>query len=136
MQRAKEMIRAKRGDELIPRAMWHATMNAPMSWRSLYDMGNPDGDYNIFPFLEALRGVRFSRKPRFRHLRGIRKPALVLYGERDEFCYDDVPSCVAALAEIAPPKMELAIMKDADHGFSGRESELARLIVNWMNVSS
>jgi pimeloyl-ACP methyl ester carboxylesterase len=136
MKRAKEMIRARRGDELIPPSLWHATMNAPMSWRSLYDMGNPDGDYNVFPFIEALRGRRFSRKPRFRHLRKIRKPAFVLYGDRDEFCYGDVAACVAALAEVAPPKMELAVMEDADHGFSGKERELARLIVNWIDAVS
>src|SRR4029079_7021015 len=89
----------------------------PQSWRSFYDMANPDGDYNVFPFLEVMRGIRLSRRPRFRYLRAIRKPTLVLYGDRDEFCHGDVSRCVSILADVVGPNVELAIMKDADHGF-------------------
>ena len=124
------MIRDRRGDELVPRAL----SSLPMSWRSFYDMGNPNGDYNVFPFLEVMRGVRLSRRPRFRHVRGIRKPALFVYGENDEYQYGDVSRCVAILAEALGPKpnVEIAVMQDADHGFGGREEELAALISAWM----
>jgi predicted alpha/beta-hydrolase family hydrolase len=99
-------------------------------------MANPDGDYNIFPFLEVMRRLRLSKKPRFRHLRGIRKPTLLLYGENDEYCYGNVPRCVAILDEALGPKpnMELAIMKDADHGFGGREEELGTVLVEWITT--
>ncbi|HUR82085.1 MAG TPA: alpha/beta hydrolase [Thermoanaerobaculia bacterium] len=113
--------------DIVPRAL----SSLPMSWRSFYDMANPNGDYNVFPFLEVLRDVRLSRKPRFRHIRGIRKPALMLYGEHDEYC-SDVPRCVAILAENAGPKTELGIIGEADHGFGGHEEELARIILDWM----
>ncbi|HEX6641187.1 MAG TPA: hypothetical protein VF215_08735, partial [Thermoanaerobaculia bacterium] len=95
---------------------------------------NPDGDYNVFPFLEAMRGLRLSRKPRFRYLRAIRKPALFLYGENDEYCRDGASRVVATLADALGPKPndELAIMADADHGFGGKERELAEVIVGWM----
>lgn len=130
LEKARAMMKAKRGDELVPRGV----SSLPMSWRSFYDMANPDGDYNVFPFLEAMRGVRLSRKKLFRHVQNIRKKTLVIYGENDEYCYDDVPGCVATLAEAIGPKenIELAIMSDADHGFGGREEELAGLIVDWM----
>ena len=119
----------KTSNALVPPAL----SSLPMSWRAFYDMANPDGDYNVFPFLEVMRGVRLSRKPRFRHVRGIRKPALILYGENDEYLYGDVSRCVAILDEALGPKpnIELAIMKDADHGFRGREEDLARIIVEW-----
>jgi len=121
--------RARRtSTDLVPASL----SSLPMSWRSFHDMANPDGDYNVFPFLEAMRGVRLSRKPRFRHLRGIRKPALILYGENDEYCYGDVPRCVSMLAEVVGSKTELAIMAGADHGFSGMERELGEVIVRWM----
>lgn len=128
LQKARTMIRARRGEELMPRGL---SPMEPISWRAWYDMANPDGDYNVFPFLEVLRGVRLSRKPRFRHVRAIRKPALVLYGENDEFCYDDVPGCVAALdgAIGARTNFELGIVEGAGHGFAGFEDELVRLIV-------
>lgn len=127
---ARERIHDQRGDELVPKAL----SSLPMSWRSFYDMANPNGDYNVFPFLEVMRGMRLSRRPRFRHVRGIRKPALFLYGENDEYCYGDVARCVAILAEAIGPKpnVELAILAGTDHGFSGREDEVADVIVRWM----
>jgi pimeloyl-ACP methyl ester carboxylesterase len=133
LERARTMIRARRGSELVPSAI----SKLPMSWRSFYDMANPDGDYNVFPFLEVIGGIRLSRRPRFRHLRGIRKPTLVLYGDRDEYAYGgDVSRCVGALADALGPKtnFELAIMEDADHGFSGREEELGQMIADWIEL--
>ncbi|MBV9476566.1 MAG: alpha/beta fold hydrolase [Acidobacteria bacterium] len=133
LEKARAMIRARRGEEFVPRAL------SPMllSWQSFHDMANPDGDYNVFPFLEAMQNVRLGHKPRFRYLRGIRKPALVLYGEHDEYAYGDVVRCVAILADItsAQPNVELGIIADADHGFGGKEAELADAIVNWWTAS-
>ncbi|MGN6186685.1 MAG: alpha/beta hydrolase family protein [Thermoanaerobaculia bacterium] len=131
LAKARAMIKAKRGDELLPRGV---SPIEPISWRAYLDMCSPDGDYNVFPFLEVLRNVRLSKKPRFRFVRGIRKPTLALYGENDEFCYDDVPRCVAILADAigAKTNFELAIMKDAGHGFGGFEEELGTLIIEWM----
>ena len=132
LAKARTQIRARRGEELVPQTV----SQLPMSWRSFYDMANPDGDYNVFPFLEVMRGLRLSRRPRFRHLRGIRKPSLILYGDRDEYCFGDVSRCVSILAEALGPKpnIELAILEDADHGFSGKEEELGELIVEWMGA--
>ncbi len=132
LKKAREMIRARRGAELLPPAL----SQLPMSWTSFYDTANADGDYNVFPFLEVMRNLRLSRKPRFRHVRGIRKPTLLLYGENDEFCFGDVPRCVSILDDALGPKpnMELAIMKDADHGFSGREEELGTVLVEWITA--
>lgn len=129
LARAREMNRSRRGDELAP-----AGVAGPMSWRSLYDMMNPDGDYNVFPFLEAMRGLRLSRRAKFRYVQGIRKPALFLYGSEDEYGFGDVSGCVAVLADAIGPKpnVEFAIMGGADHGFKGREEELAALIVDWL----
>jgi pimeloyl-ACP methyl ester carboxylesterase len=128
LERSRERIAAHRGEDLAPAVV------PTMSWRSLRDMINPDGDYNVFPFLEVLRGLRLSHKPRFRYVRAIRKPALFVYGERDEFCFDDVPACVRILADALGPKpnAELVIMEDANHGFSGRERELGGLIGEWL----
>lgn len=132
LEKARAMIRAKRGGEFAP----PSTAGALMTWTAFYDMANPDGDYNVFPFLEVLRDVKLSRRARFRHVRAIRKPALFLYGEDDEYCYGDVSACVAVLAEAlgAKPNVELAILGEADHGFSGREEELARVIIGWMEA--
>src|SRR5439155_1191896 len=70
-----------------------------LSWRSFYDMANPNGDYNVFPFYEVMAGLRLGTRLRFRHVRAIRKPSLYVYGDRDEFSYGDVPRCASILAE-------------------------------------
>jgi pimeloyl-ACP methyl ester carboxylesterase len=128
LARAKKM---RRSEELAPSSI----SRLPLSWRSLYDMINPDGDYNIFPFLEVMRGLRLSRKPLFRHVRGIRKPAIAIYGDRDEFCFGDVSRCVRILADAVGPKpnFELVVVKNADHAFSGMERELGRLMAEWLS---
>lgn len=130
LEKARTMIRERRGFDLVPRSL----SSLPMSWRSFYDMANPNGDYNVFPFLEVMRGVKLSKRPRFRHVRGIRKPALFLYGENDEYLFGSTSECVAILADALGPRpnVELAIMAGADHGFGGREEDLAGVIVRWM----
>ncbi len=129
---ARAKIKAKKGDEIVPDSL--TPLPPMMSWRSFYDIANPDGDYNVFPFLEALGDVRLSRKPRFRHVRGIRKPSLILYGDSDEYCYGDVPACLAVLAQAVreQPNIEIAMMQNADHGFSGHEEELGATIAGWL----
>lgn len=128
LDRAKKL---RKSDELVPRSL----SSLPLSWRSFYDTANPDGDYNVFPFLEVMRGIRLSKRARFRYLRGIRKPALFAYGDRDEYCYGDVSLCVEILADAlgTKPNVEFAIMEDTDHGFGGREIELAQLILAWLS---
>jgi pimeloyl-ACP methyl ester carboxylesterase len=128
LEKSRAMIAARRGHELVPPSL----SPMMMSWRSLRDMLDPDGDYNVFPFLEVLRGVTLSKRKPFRYVAAIRKPVLVLYGERDEYCYDDVPGCVAALADRMGANAELAIIGDADHGFSGHEAELGTMIAEWI----
>ncbi len=127
LTRSRAMIKARRGEELAPRAV------SPMmiSWRSLYDVANPNGDYNVFPFMEAMRGVKLSRRP-FRFIRAIRKPSLYIYGDRDEYCFGDVLRCVAILSEHVNDRAELIVMRDADHGFGGRDEELGILIAEWV----
>lgn len=130
LAKARAMIKARRGFELVPQSL----SSLPMSWTAWYDMANPDGDYNVFPFLERLRNVRLSRRPQFRHVKSIRKPALFLYGDSDEYLYDDVRGCVEILAEAigAKTNVEIAVMADADHGFGGREEELVEVVLRWM----
>lgn len=95
-----------------------------MSWRAFYDMANPNGDYNVFPFRKETRG----RRP-FRYLRAMRKPSLLLYGDADPFT---TSRDVAMLAQNVAPNAEIVILRDADHGFTGREEEVAKLIAGWI----
>src|SRR5205814_3640762 len=128
LTKAKVMIKAKRGDEFAPRIEGQTML----SWRALYDVANPDGDYNVFPFFEAMTGRKLSRRPLFRYIRAIRKPSFYIYGDHDEYCFDDVPRCVAILAQYVGERAEIVVMRDADHGFSGFEPHLGATIANWI----
>ena len=127
LERAREN---RNSEELVPESI----SDHPMSWRSFYDTANPDGDYNVFPFLEVFQKLRLSKKPLFRHLRGISKPSLVIYGDSDEYFVDDVSRYVEVLDDAVreKPNFEIVVMKDTDHGFARREHELAELIVAWL----
>lgn len=127
LKKAKSMIKSRRGEELAPPIPGQTLL----SWRALYDVANPDGDYNVFPFFESMTGRRLSRRP-FRRIRAIRKPALYIYGDRDEYSFDDVPRCVSILAQHVSDRAEIVVIRDADHGFSGREEELGGLIADWI----
>jgi pimeloyl-ACP methyl ester carboxylesterase len=124
LTKAKAM---RRGDELAPRS----AASTMISWRALYDVANLDGDYNVFPFYEVMTGKKLSRRP-FRYIRAIRKPSLYIYGDRDEYCFDDVPRCVSILAQNLNDRAEIAVLRDAGHGFSGREDALGILICDWI----
>lgn len=119
----------RHGDELAP-PIPGQTM---MSWRAFYDVANPNGDYNVFPFYELMNGTKLSRRP-FRFIRAISKPSLYIYGDRDEYCFDDVPRCVAILSKYINHRAEIIVMRDADHGFSGREEELGRVMGDWTSA--
>jgi pimeloyl-ACP methyl ester carboxylesterase len=103
-----------------------------LSWRALYDVANPNGDYNIFPFFEVLSGTKLSRRPLFRYIKSIRKPSLYLYGDRDPYCFGDVSRCAAILAQHVNERAEVVVIEDAGHGFSGKEVELGMAICDWL----
>lgn len=131
-QRALERCRAEtesgRGDRLAP-AGWSPF---PISYQSLYDTLNPDGDYNTFPFLEELEGVRLSRKPLFKEFSTISKRTMVAYGSEDEFCYGDAARCVEVLRRYsrAPRKLKTLVFEGADHGFHGGMEELGAALAS------
>lgn len=131
LERSRQKGREGRGEELVPSSQMSGSL---MSYRSLYDTINPDGDYNTFPFLEALEGIKLSRKKLFRHFASIRKPILAVYGSEDQFCYGRVPDCVEILKRHANPRAKLAakIIEGAGHSFGHYEEKLARLVASWL----
>lgn len=124
---AKRKIKAKRGEEIIKEML----PDEFFSYIGFFDIANPDGDYNVFPFYEILHKEKLSTKPLFRHFKSIRKPALVVYGDKDEYAWGDVPKIVEILKRYQP-KLAYRIIKGADHGFKNREKELAEMVANWL----
>lgn len=130
LETAKEMIKRGRSEELVPKTI----IDFPITWKSLYDMINPEGDYNVFPFNEALHSLNLSKKKLFREYKTIDKPTLVIYGEKDEYCYGNVNGCVDLLKRETghPEFFEYRIISNADHGFSKEYETVARVIGDWL----
>ena len=130
LKKSKDMTDKGKGEKLVPRYL----NKQVYSYQAFFDILNPDGDYNIFPFNDGINKLNLSIKPLFSKFSKIRKPTLVLYGDRDEYCYGDVKKCVTLLRSAVSGKKNFTfqIIPGADHGFTGKEEELAKMVVNWI----
>jgi pimeloyl-ACP methyl ester carboxylesterase len=130
LKKAEEATKKGKGMELVPGKF----LSIPYSYRSIHDIMDPDGDYNDFPYNEYFNNLGLSKKKLFRHYSSIKKPALVVYGDKDEYAYPDMTRVMELLKEKsgAPEKSRFLLIEDADHGFTGQENELARAIANWL----
>jgi len=130
LTQAEAMIKKGRGEKFVPKYM----SDYLFSYQSYFDVCNPDGDYNIFPFNEYLNKLKLSHKPLFREYRSINKPTLVVYGENDEYAPDGGKQAVGILQKEKPnhAPMKFEVISGSDHGFTGYEQELARLVADWI----
>ena len=137
LKECKEKIKQGLGKELVPQDLIPDPL---ISYQSLYDTINPDGDYNIFPFDDYLHNLKLAKKPLFREYKTIDKPTLVIYGEVDEHSPAPVADCVNALKketlEMQRKKniFTYKIIKGADHRLTGKELELIKAIVAWLKL--
>ena len=127
LNEAKTKIKKGLGEELIKNIL----STEVFSYQGFYDIANPDGDYNIFPFSEAFGGVKISKKPLFRYFKSISKPSIVIYGEKDEYAWGNIKGVVETLKEYQPD-FEYKLIDGADHGFKGKQRELANIIADWL----
>ncbi len=128
LKQSKRKIAAGKGTDIIPELL----PGSIFSYQGFYDIANPDGDYNVFPFYEALGKVKLSSKPLFRYFGKLKKPSLVVYGEKDEFSWPkDVRRAVALLKRYRP-ELEYKIIKGANHGFDGHKREMNTIVAEWL----
>lgn len=127
LKEAKEKIRKRKGEEIICELLPEEIF----SYIGFYDIANPDGDYNVFPLLEKMQRIKLSKKKLFRYFRSVNKPTLVIYGEKDEYAWGDVPKVVSILKE-QKPDFEYKIIKNADHGCTQHQKELSKVISKWL----
>ncbi len=127
LKEAQRKVKDGKGEEIIKDLL----PGEIFSYIGFYDIINPDGDYNVFPFLEAIKGAKLSKRPLFLYFKLINRPTLVVYGENDEYAYGNVPKIVNIL-KTQKPEFEYNIIKGADHQFSNHQDELSDLIEKWI----
>jgi pimeloyl-ACP methyl ester carboxylesterase len=101
------------------------------SFQGFFDIANPDGDYNTFPFIEEIKSVTLSTKPLFSYFKGIKKPSLVIYGSEDIYQFSGVERVVSILKR-EQPKFAYQVIQNANHGITEHQSEFAKIVVNWL----
>jgi len=127
LRESRQKIKQSKGEDIICELL----PSDIFSYQGFFDIANPDGDYNTFPFLEAMNKAKLSTKPLFRYYKSIKKPTLVIYGDKDEYQYGDVPK-VLGILKSQKPDFSYHLIKDADHGFEGKQKELAVIISKWL----
>lgn len=109
----------------------------PFSAQSAWDIMNPDGDYNTFPYYEALN-ERLGSKPLFDEYRRIDKPSLVIIGELDEYAYtagDAHGALKLFLKHTSNSQLkhtDFISLAGADHAFHDHETEFAKTVSDWL----
>lgn len=127
LKKSKDKIRKGKGEEIIAELLPEEVF----SYIGFYDIANPDGDYNTFPFLEEMKNLKLSKKALFRHYKSLNKPTLVIYGGKDEWAWGNVPKMVKILQK-QKPELDYQIIKGADHPLSEHQTETANLIAKWL----
>lgn len=110
----------------------------PFSAQSAYDIMNPNGDYNTFPFYEVAT-KRLGSKALFEAYRKIRTPTLVVFGENDEFA--GTAGGVSDALIMLEDNTHESIIDDcgfltiagADHGFHGTYDRFATSVADWLD---
>ncbi len=109
----------------------------PFSAQSAWDIMNPDGAYNTFPYYECL-DERLGRKPLFEEYRKIDKKTLVIIGKSDEYAHTagDADNALKLFVKYTSNSQlkhaDFISLPEADHSFRGREVEFAKTVSDWL----
>ncbi|OGK08550.1 hypothetical protein A2767_05640 [Candidatus Roizmanbacteria bacterium RIFCSPHIGHO2_01_FULL_35_10] len=131
LNKCKEEIQKGQGRSFVPQ---NIIADPLISYQSLYDTINPDGNYNIFPFDDYLHNLRLGNKRLFKEFKTLEKQTLMIYGGSDEYSPALVSDCVNVLKKECshPGLFTFKIINGADHGFTGKEKELVEIISKWL----
>jgi pimeloyl-ACP methyl ester carboxylesterase len=134
LAKAKELKKSGRGLAI----MSEDSGMYPFSAQSAYDIMNPNGDYNTFPFYEVAT-KRLGTKALFEAYRKIRIPTLTVFGENDEYAYT-AGTVSDALIMLEDNTYESIVndcgfltIQGADHGFHDAEDAFARSVAGWLS---
>ena len=109
----------------------------PFSAQSAWDILNPDGDYNTFPYYEATQ-ERLGEKPLFQEYHAITTKSLVIIGEHDEYAITagGTRQALDLFMKYTSNAMlkynDFMIMPDTDHSFHGHEVAFAEHVSDWL----
>lgn len=121
---ARKMVKSGKSSELIKQILPHSIYSA----QRLVSLGSKGSVEQMFPTKEFQGPLRLFSK--------IKIPTLVLFGDEDDYLKVDNISADALLSAFAKNTKSRAFssiaIKAADHSFTGKEEELASILVSWI----
>ncbi len=109
----------------------------PFSAQSAWDILNPDGAYNTFPFYEYTT-ERLGKKRLFDEYQKLNLPTLVIFGENDEYTFTAGGADKALeifmkhTSNAGLKRTDFSLVPGTDHGFHGAEETFAERVADWL----
>ncbi|OHB17374.1 MAG: hypothetical protein A2913_00960 [Parcubacteria group bacterium RIFCSPLOWO2_01_FULL_40_65] len=122
LKTAEKMVKKGKGKELIPFSLVNGAFWSAERFWSIAREGSKE---DTFPY--------YNQKRKFYWAERVRLPVFVVIGEKDQHADRSVKEILETLKKQIPQKwFSGAIIKDADHGFSGKENILAVKLASWV----
>ena len=132
LQLSNEKCIHHQGGELIPLEKLSGQI---LSFQSFYDLCNPDGDYNSFPYREYFNNYQLSQKQLlFYQFSQVTIPTLMIYGERDIYAWPKMNNMKKVLLQKAHKDLDLTFFSipSADHNFTGNLKKVIQAVISWI----
>jgi len=123
-RKIKEILKEKRGGELMPGLIWE---EYPLSAKTFLNLSEEGGDVGVFNF--------YNPDDRLPMLAGINIPTIAVMGKKDTAGTIPVEDIMKRMkgALTSSPKAETVVLGNADHGYTDHEQKLADTILGWIN---
>jgi pimeloyl-ACP methyl ester carboxylesterase len=130
LERSFQKICAGKGKNLVPKYI----LDRPMSYQSLYDTINPDGDYNCFPYISSFEKIPNIAPMGFWKIQQLSKRSLLVYGSEDLATGTPFYYTKEILNNIQKhnPNLQMHFLENADHNFTRQEETLGTYMADWL----
>jgi pimeloyl-ACP methyl ester carboxylesterase len=109
----------------------------PFSAQSAWDILNPDGAYNTFPYYESTT-ERLGNKRLFDEYKKIDRPTLIIFGEEDEYTTTAGGSANALdlfmknTDNAHLKQTDFSLVEGGDHSFHDAETAFSNQVADWI----
>ncbi len=125
IHRASNLVEANRGRTLMP--TW--AVFCPMSANTYLDSYSDKSPLDIFPYR--------NRRRSFKELSSIQTPMLILFGNNGEYVLGDISETLELIRSKAKSssRVDTRIIDGAPHNYLGKETEVSKIILEWLKAN-
>lgn len=117
-----QKLQEGKGSEMLPKELQEL---CPISVLAYSGYFIEDGVGNLFAYHN-------ENNPNWKVLESIEKPQLLIFGENDPYIKPSIGTAVEVFEKKSKSKFESKIIPDASHSYLGYETELVKIIIDWI----